>query len=329
MKINVVTVTYGKRFSFLEKTLNAVISDPRVDKIIVVDNGSTNRNEIDLYIKNESKNKIILIRNKDNKGSAGGYKSGIAEAIKNISDYLLLLDDDNVMENGWADYFINALNDLPDKEKIILKANRNDNFCLSKLPSEKDAVLKISIFNKIKELFNKTSEACTTYSKIYMPFGAFSYGGTFLPFKAILETDLPFEPFYLYYDDTEYLYRVKQKGYKAYLINKPMVNEVDQTFSDDSKFLTSFDKKASLIKIYFRIRNQYALALMTKSQSKISLLINGLLVILGKTIYAFIKLGINKFTLNRSKIIFGAFFDGISLKFNTEEAVKKYANIVS
>ena len=324
MKINVVTVTYGERFDFLKKTLDAVISDSKVDKIILVDNGSSNGTGIDSYIKNDSKNKIVLIRNKENRGSAGGYKAGIAEARKNVSDYVLLLDDDNVMEDGWSDYFLNALNNFPNKEKIVLKANRDDNFCLVELPSEKDKALKVDIFKKINELFKKTKKPCTFHSTIYMPFGAFSYGGTFLPFKAIEETELPFEPFYLYYDDTEYLYRVKQKGYKAYLLNRPINTEVDQTFSDDSKFLTSFDKKASLTKIYFRIRNQYAIALMTKSQSKISLFLNGFLVILGKIAYAFIKLGINKLTLERSRIIFTAFLDGISLKFNTEEAVKKY-----
>jgi GT2 family glycosyltransferase len=326
MKINIIVVTYGKRFAFLEKTLNAVILDKRVKKIILVDNGSSNGIEIDSYIENH-KDKIVLARNKENKGSAGGYKDGILEARKHKSDYVLLLDDDSVIENNWSDYFINALEYFPDKEHVVLKGNRHDNFSPTELPSENENVFRVDMFGKIKDLFKKTNEKKSgAFNPVtFMPHGAYSYSGTLLPFNAIVETELPFESFYLYYDDAEYLFRVKQSGYKAYQLYKPMIDEVDQTFSKNSEFLTSFDKKAGAIKTYFRIRNQYAIALMTKQQTKLSLFLNGILVIIGKIIYAFVKLGINRFTIERVGIIIRAFWNGVNLKFNTKQDVKKYA----
>jgi len=327
MDINVIIVTYGKRFVFLEKTINAVIFDKRVKKIILVDNGSLNATEIDSYIKNQQENKIILIRNIDNRGSAGGFKDGLIEARKNTCDRVLILDDDSVMENGWSDYFINALQYFPDKDHIVLKANRHDDFFQTKLPSENEKVFKISILEKIKTFLKGVNKKQTgIFNPVtYMPHGAYSYSGTFLPFNAIAETELPFEPFYLYYDDAEYLFRVKQKGYNAYQLYRPILDEVDMTFSEDSLFLTSFDKKAGLIKTYFRIRNQYAVARMTKQQSITSLLFNGFLVITGKTFYAFVKLGINKFTIERAGIIYTAFWNGVTLKLNTKEDIKKYS----
>ncbi len=98
MKINVITVTYGDRFKFLKQVLDATVSDINVDKIILVDNGSLNKKEIDQYIDytNINQQKIVLVRHTDNLGSAGGFKSGILEARKHVCDYVLFLDDDNV-----------------------------------------------------------------------------------------------------------------------------------------------------------------------------------------------------------------------------------------
>ncbi len=318
MKINVITVTYGKRFVFLEKTLNAVISDSRVDKIILVDNGSENGAEIDAYIKNDQKKKIILVRHKENRGSAGGFRAGILEAIKNKSDYVLFLDDDNVIENNWSDYFIHILNYFPGKENVILRANRNDNFNSAR-PVSKKEIFKINYFK-----FKKRKENGVFQPVIHLPCGAFRYGGTFMPFKAIEKTDPPFEPFYLYADDTEYFFRINESGYTTYKTYQPMIDDIDHTFSDILSPLASFDKNVSSVKLFFMTRNRYALALMTKSQTKLSLCVNGMFGISMKIAYAFIKLGIHTFTVERSKILIRAFFDGINLTFDNEKNIGKY-----
>jgi len=304
MNINVITVTYGERFAFLEKTLNAIISDKNVNKVIVVDNGSTNGAKIDEYIKNDQKKKIIIIRNNKNEGSAGGFKKGIIEARKNKSDYVLLLDDDNVMGDNWSEYFINILSQFSNKDDVVLKGNRNIN-------SSNDLI--------------KEENQNTLNQFIYMPRGALSYGGTLLPFKAIVETEPPFEPFYLYDDDTEYLFRVSKK-YKTYQLNRPLVNDIDHTLStsNEMKYLRSFDKNVSLVKLFFMTRNQYALPLITKSQNKFSLLFLGGLKISAKIFYAFVKLGINKFTVERASLMIRAFFDGVRLKFDNDENIKRY-----
>jgi GT2 family glycosyltransferase len=274
MKINVVIVTYGKRFSLLKKTLDAVIFDKAVDKVILVDNASTNGAEIDAYIKNDRENNIILIRNGENKGSAGGFKAGIIEARKNKSDYLLLLDDDNVMENGWSEYFIDALKFFPEKD-IVLKGNRGANLNPAEIISEKEKVFRLGFlgFKKIIKIQEKKNGVFQPI--IYMPNGAISYGGTLIPFKAINETDLPFEPFYLYNDDTEYLFRISKNGYKTYQLSRPVVTDIDHTFSDGPSNLRSFDKNMSLIKLFFITRNQYALPIITGQQTKLSVLIRG------------------------------------------------------
>lgn len=328
MKINLIIVTYGERFHLLEKTLNAVMYDKNVCKIILVDNGSLNRTEIDSYIEKDKNKKIILIRNDNNEGSAGGFRKGIIEAQKNISDYVLLLDDDNVMEDNWSKYFIDKLNQFHDKDKVVLQGKRGINFNSQNIPLKNKKIFKIDYLSldRIRKLIYKTkiNKIEIPQPMVYMPYGACRYGGTLLPYKSILETEPPFEKFFLYADDAEYLFRISENGYKTYQLDRPIIDDIDHTFSDGYLFLTSFDKRVSLIKLFFMTRNQYALSLLTRSQTKLSIIINGIIGISSKIIYAFIKLGINKFTIERSKIIILAFYDGVRLKFNNDENIKKY-----
>lgn len=329
MKINVLTVTYGNRFKLLKQTLDAVVNETNVDKVIIVDNGSLNGSDIDNYIKTNKRQNIILIRNKDNEGSAGGFKKGIEKARENTSDYLLLLDDDNVMEKDWSRHFINALEFFPEEErgKIVFKGNRHADMKLKDLPSSKGKILTIEYISlkRIKKfIFRGRNTSGDFYPMIFMPFGAIAYGGALIPYKAIVENDLPFEPFYLYADDVEYLYRINSSGYKAYQLSRPTIYDVDQTFSDDSSHLGSFDKTVSLIKLFFITRNQYALVRMTKSQNVVSIIFNSLFGTTAKILYAFLRLGVNNFTIQRSKILIKAIYKGIVLDFENKENIEKY-----
>lgn len=326
MKINVVTVTYGKRFNLLKQVLDSVIIDKRVDKVILVDNGSDNPSEIDLYVKDALDNKVILIRNKNNKGSAGGFRQGIIESRSHECDYVLLLDDDNAMESGWSDYFSSILDFFPDKDNLVFKGNRHADLNLSSLPSEKSKILRIDYlsFKRIKKLFSKKNNSGNFWPALYMVHGAIAYGGALIPYKAILEVEPPLEKFYLYSDDVEYLFRMHKAGYKAYQLSRPFIYDLDQTFSDDSSHLSSFEESVSLIKLFFMTRNAYALVIMTKSQSRLSIIISGIIGISAKIIYAFIRLGVNKFTRERAGVILRAFFDGVRLKFNNEEILERY-----
>jgi GT2 family glycosyltransferase len=159
---------------------------------------------------------------------------------------------------------------------------------------------------------------------MYLPHGFISYGGTLLPFDVIQNAEPPLEQFYVYADDAEYSFRISRKNYETYQVSRPVVSDIDHTFSSNSLLLTSFDKNVSPVKIFFKVRNQCALAFMTHSQSKASILINSIVGTSVKIMYAFFKLGINDFTIERSKVIIRAIHDGIRLRLNNEENIKRY-----
>ena len=89
MKITAVVVTYN-RLEKLKKVIESVRSQTAsLLQILVVNNGSTDGSREWL----ESQNDIYLI-NQGNLGGAGGFNTGMKQAVLNGTDYVWIMDDD-------------------------------------------------------------------------------------------------------------------------------------------------------------------------------------------------------------------------------------------
>src|ERR1035437_7638343 len=97
MYVTVVTVTYGKRWKLLQRTLTAAF-DAGADRAVVIDNASGE--EIAERVSLAFPENASTIRLAANLGYAGGYCAGIRAAIADGAEYLILLDDDNCLEPG-------------------------------------------------------------------------------------------------------------------------------------------------------------------------------------------------------------------------------------
>jgi len=95
--------------------------------VVLVDNGSDNGEGSRLK---ELFPDIQLIQNKFNRGFSGGNNDGITRAIKNGAEYVILLNNDCIVEKGWFSGLVNAISSTssdfaasrimfyPDKETI-------------------------------------------------------------------------------------------------------------------------------------------------------------------------------------------------------------------
>ena len=94
----ILTVTYGNRWQFLEQVLKRAAGFEQVGDIIVVDNASV----YDVAAKAKTiSDKITTITDPENLGSAGGYKMALEYGVTYTkADFFLLLDDDNVPDEG-------------------------------------------------------------------------------------------------------------------------------------------------------------------------------------------------------------------------------------
>ena len=81
-------------------------------KIIIVDNASTNNS---ISYLNQSLEDCIIIESKDNLGFAGGNNLGIEYALNNEADYIMLLNNDTVVE---AHFLENMLNKFTEGNKV-------------------------------------------------------------------------------------------------------------------------------------------------------------------------------------------------------------------
>jgi GT2 family glycosyltransferase len=71
-------------------------------RVIIVDNGS--KNNEGKILKEKFGNYIHLIQNKENLGFVGGNNIGIRYALKNNADYVLLLNNDTIVEKNFLNY---------------------------------------------------------------------------------------------------------------------------------------------------------------------------------------------------------------------------------
>ncbi len=331
MKFNVITVTYGERFKFLRQVLDATVSDANVDKIILVDNDSSNKKEIDEYIAkiNSNQQKIILVRNKENLGSAGGYKAGILEVRKHICDYVLLLDDDNVPENGWSEAIVCLKSMFREKiNKSVFSMDRGAHpefFTTKEFYSNKSDLFKLVISN-FNELFNfvlrgrKSQDKESIKNKRYIPIkrtNPCAYGGSIIPYKILKECNLPNEKLFVYFDDTQFFGEMMlNQDVCIYVIDYPKIISVDVSFENENIYRTFYLQKSNNLKIYYWIRNRIIIAMKYSPQWSLSVRIIGFIWVLYIIMLGITKSKTLKVFFNKTFVVLKAYKAGVCLNFS-------------
>lgn len=94
--IGIVICNYNKEDYIVNCIRSVIKSSVNNFDIYVVDNASTDNSVI--RIREEFGNTINLIQNKDNLGGSGGFNTGLREALKYNYKYIMLLDNDIVLD---------------------------------------------------------------------------------------------------------------------------------------------------------------------------------------------------------------------------------------
>lgn len=94
-------ITYNPDINRLKENLHAVLN--QVDKVLIIDNGSDNVQEIKNYLKNTAN--VIFIVNHENRGVACALNQEAKYALENGYEWLLSLDQDSVIPGGLVDEY--------------------------------------------------------------------------------------------------------------------------------------------------------------------------------------------------------------------------------
>jgi len=294
MKVCAIIVTYDNRFSLVKQVIDACIREG-VNKIIVVDNDSATESKKKLRLYEEKhKDKVEVLYLTKNYGSAGGYKRGLEYAYNYLDCKLIwLLDDDNSPEEGALKKLIEYWNSLKEENKeeriALLACRTNKKIYLKAIEKgqpylvlgRQNSFLGFHILNVFQYIYIYILEPLFSQSQSRVErgiptFGIIAtapYGGLFFNKRLIDNIGYPNEYFHLYWDDTEWTYRITKSGGKIILISESKISDIDSSDSRDCfnpfKVLAFWDP----LKLYYFIRNE-AFFWKKETRNKIIYVIN-------------------------------------------------------
>ena len=210
--VSVITVVYGQ----LEVTLEMLsslkkISYPNIE-IIVVDNASPNCNP---NILKQAFPSIHLITNHENLGFAGANNIGI---INSNGKYVLLLNNDTIVESDFLEPLVEKLESDPKigavSPKIRFFSEPDTLQYVGMTPINPYSIRNHSIAYCEKDKGQYDIDTITMYAH-----GA----AMMLPIKIIKEIGLMSQAYFLYYEELDWGYRLRQAGYQIYYVYNSLV----------------------------------------------------------------------------------------------------------
>ncbi len=237
--ICVLIVTYGNRWQFLSQVIESVLSFKTVSSIIIVNNAA----EYNLKSKTRHFNddRLLVVDLQENSGSASGYKTALENARNTNASFYWFLDDDNLPETDTANILLKhwQLIDAADNKKALfcLRTDRLQHLRIAKgespyryylVPDNFMGFHFMKIFsNQLKKLQDKKADTKPFLNRAAMPY--VPYGGLFIHKNIIPDIGYPNELFYLYVDDSEFTYRITEKGGTIWLIPAAKINDIDKS----------------------------------------------------------------------------------------------------
>ena len=226
-KVSIVMLSYNTEDYTIQALKSMKDTDYDDYEIILIDNGSEEKSRINLrkFLENfEIKNKIIYKEISPNQGFSGGCNIGMYEALKNNSDYVLLLNNDiKIIRDNWLKLFVES---SEGDEKIGIVGCKLINPDGIEYGAGGVNIMGMSDYVYPHDKLNKTREC------------DYVCGAAFLINKQVIEKigflDEGFLPGY--YEESDFCFRAKKTGYKTIYVpdikiihyeNKTMNREVE------------------------------------------------------------------------------------------------------
>ncbi|MFT6969908.1 MAG: GT2 family glycosyltransferase [Roseivirga sp.] len=224
------------------KSLRFVVYDNF--KIILVDNGSE-----DLSGEKLKANfpEVVLLKNEENRGFTGGNNTGIQYALESGFELIMLLNNDTVVTPNFATILINKLQSDDRVGAIQPKIMFNQ---------EKDIIWSGgSLFFKTWYLNKSVGVGEKDIGQYDMPKELpWVTGCCFLTKSSIVkEVGLLDDRFFMYYEDMDWSFRIRGKGYK--LLYEPMAKIYHEVGKSNENTETFGEGNLSPFSHYVNVRN--------------------------------------------------------------------------
>jgi GT2 family glycosyltransferase len=223
-KIAVVTTTYNtpQDTNTLLQSLEKIKTDGFELKIIITDNGSKEPYTLPNGIK---QNTVSITRLDRNVGFTGGFNNGMKKALDDGADYILIVNNDTVMDPNLIKNLLSVLQQDPKIGLVVPKIYFAKEHEFHKDRYAKDELGKVLWYAggsqdwaNVKSIHRGVDEVDHgQYYKIEET--DFATGCCMMFPRQVLEKAGLFdEKYFLYYEDADLNERIKRAGYKIYYV---------------------------------------------------------------------------------------------------------------
>lgn len=206
-KVAVIICNYNKK-EYVIKCIDAILCSSIKDlDIYVVDNASEDGSSEE--IKRKFKAQVHLVENKENLGGAGGFNTGMKVAMEKKYEYMFLADNDMIPA---ADAIENLYQFMQQHEEIGILGSKIYSMDNPELIQELGAVIDFNSFG-IKPFYKNYIDDENVPEIVCCDFVPAC--AMMVRVSALKEVGLMNEENFIYWDDIEWGYRFKEKGYEV------------------------------------------------------------------------------------------------------------------
>lgn len=288
-RVHAVVVTYNRK-NLLKECIDAILMQSvKVEKLIIVDNNSTDGTEEYLrgngYLNNET---IEYLKLDENIGGAGGFHEGMKKAREYQPDWVWIMDDDTVPTETCLEGLLNANEIINGKVSFLASSVRG-------MSNEAMNVPKIARkqFSKYTDWYQYLEYGMAEIVKA-------TFVSLLINIEAINVCGLPWKEFFIWGDDSEYTQRIIRDYGPAYMVGKSLA--IHKRVGSDELSLVKEENK-NRIKLYFYYYRNNLIGFWEYENALYRFLC------MGKLAYDFVGvLFKGKYKLEKMKVIVKAFF---------------------
>lgn len=232
MNIYCVVVTYN-RLALLKECLQAVGSQTRrPDRIIVVDNCSTD-GTTDYLRDNAERLGLHVVHMDKNVGGSGGFSRGLKESVLEGADFTWLMDDDTIPAPDQLERLAAVAEERENVGFVYGRVNWTDG---------EQHQMNAPGFGKYNP--NPTEECAPCHTA--------SFVSLLVSTKAVLKVGLPIKEFFIWCDDIEYTLRISHAGFQSFYVKSAVA-----LHKSVSNYFPSVDKAPAHMasRFYYQTRN--------------------------------------------------------------------------
>lgn len=259
-KYAIIIVTYNRKLLLEECVANALSQTVPADKIVIVNNASTDGTTE--YLKTDifRSQRFEIIHCDENVGGAGGFYRGMEKALNYDIDWMIIIDDDAILNVDYAEKILKRLENQDEYHAAagIVRTNGDiDKYHRRKLS-------KYGMFLK------PLGDVC--YQKPTFTCDIASFCGMLISKNLVKKIGLPHADYFIFHDDTEYSLRIL--NYSKFLV------VTDAALNHKTNLNTEKSPRHYTWKDYYEIRNR--LLLVREHGNRFDIIINEIDIFINK-----------------------------------------------